>query len=110
MEKKSQLILNPINQADALAIRHQEVIRQISSSRLALYNLLEKIYPFEFDDFEVPSIVIRSPEKVLSLEDKKKKLEHLKESSEYKNAVEEEKNIKLQIVRTLTDFKNRILS
>lgn len=44
MEKKSQLILNPINQADALAIRHQEVIRQISSSRLALYNLLEKIY------------------------------------------------------------------
>ncbi len=73
-------------------------------------NLLEKIHPFEFEDFEIPSIVIRSPEKVLSLEDKKKKLEHLKESSEYKNAVEEEKNIKLQIVRTLTDFKNRILS
>lgn len=72
-------------------------------------DLLEKIYLFKFDDFDIPCIVIRSPEKVLSLEEKKKKLENSKDSSEYKKALEEEKNVKLQIVKTLKDFKNRIL-
>ncbi len=73
-------------------------------------NLLEKIYSFEMDDFSLPSIVIRSPEKVLSMEDKKKKYEKQKDSVEFKNAFEEEKNIKLQIVNTLSDFKDRIFS
>ena len=101
----------------ALTIKNNNIKGIIITGRAAVSyygidkaeDLLEKIYPFELEDFEIPSIVIRSPEKVLSLEEKKKKLEHSRESLEYKNAVEEEKNIKLQIVKTLTDFKNRIL-
>jgi hypothetical protein len=58
----------------------------------------------------IPSIVIRSPEKILKLEEIKKKYEKKKESQEYKNAVEEEKIIKLQVVNTLTNFKNQVLA
>jgi hypothetical protein len=72
-------------------------------------SLLEKIIPFEIGKFSIPSIVIRSPEKILNLEEIKKKYEKKKESQEYKNAVEEDKIIKLQIVNTLTEFKNQVL-
>ena len=54
--------------------------------------------------------MIRSPEKILKLEEIKKKYEKKKESQEYKNAVEEEKIIKLQVVNTLTNFKNQVLA
>ncbi len=73
-------------------------------------SLLEKIIPFELGKNSIPSIVIRSPEKILKLEEIKKKYEKKKESQEYKNAVEEEKIIKLQVVNTLTNFKNQVLA
>jgi hypothetical protein len=72
-------------------------------------SLLEKILPFELGKFSIPSIVIRSPEKILHLEEIKKKYEKKKESQEYKTAVEEEKIIKLQVVNSLTEFKNQVL-
>ena len=70
---------------------------------------LEKIIPFELESTTLPSIVIRSPEKILSLEETKKRYEKNRESHEYKNAMEEEKKIKLQIVNSLTEFKNKVL-
>lgn len=71
-------------------------------------SFLEKILPFELESTILPSIVIRSPEKILSLEETKKRYEKNKESNDYKNAAEEEKKIKLQIVNSLTEFKNKV--
>ncbi len=72
-------------------------------------SFLEKILPFKLESISLPSIVIRSPEKILSLEETKKRHEKNRESNEYKNAVEEEKKIKLQIVNSLTEFKDQVL-
>lgn len=72
-------------------------------------SMLDKIYPFEFDGLSLPAIVIRSPEKLLSLEENKKKYEKSKNKIELEKAITEEREIKIQVVNTLTQFKQQVL-
>lgn len=67
-----------------------------------------KIEPLAFGDIEVPTIVIRSPEGVFSLEDKRKKLESNKTAEAYKLAKKEEDEVKLSLVEHLTQLKNQL--
>lgn len=71
--------------------------------------MLDKIFPFEIGGMSLPAIVIRSPEKLLSLEENKKKLEREKNKSELEKALLEEREIKTQVVNTLTIFKEKVL-
>jgi hypothetical protein len=61
---------------------------------------------FSFGGIELPVLVIRSPEGVFSLEEKRKKLEANKTSAAYKDAKKEEDEVKLSLVKHLTDLKN----
>ena len=72
-------------------------------------SLLEKIIDFKIKNISIPAIVIRSPEKLLSLEYQKNKFENNKNSKEYKIALEEEKVIKKQVVDSLIHFKEKLL-
>ena len=67
-----------------------------------------KIEPLVFRDIDVPTIVIRSPEGVFSLEEKRKKLESNKTSEAYKQAKKEEDEVKLSLVEHLTGLKNQL--
>jgi len=67
-----------------------------------------KIENLSFCGVELPTIVIRSPEGVFSLEEKRKKLETNKSSDAYKLAKKEEDDVKLSLVEHLTGFKNQI--
>jgi hypothetical protein len=53
-------------------------------------------------------LVIRSPEGVFSLEEKRKKLEANKASDAYKQAKKEEDEVKLSLVEHLTGLKNSL--
>ncbi|HMW06964.1 MAG TPA: hypothetical protein PKC94_17885, partial [Leptospiraceae bacterium] len=67
-----------------------------------------KLEPLSFQEVEIPTLVIRSPEGVFSLEEKRKKLEHNKTSEGYKLAKKEEDEVKIGLVEHLTLFKNKI--
>ena len=67
-----------------------------------------KIENFSFGGIELPVLVIRSPEGVFSLEEKRKKLESNKISDAYKQAKKEEDEVKLSLVEHLTGLKNTL--
>ena len=67
-----------------------------------------KIENFSFGGIELPVLVIRSPEGVFSLEEKRKKLEINKTSDAYKQAKKEEDEVKLSLVEHLTGLKNSL--
>ncbi|MBL0266056.1 MAG: hypothetical protein IPQ05_19870 [Leptospiraceae bacterium] len=67
-----------------------------------------KIENFSFGGIELPVLVIRSPEGVFSLEEKRKKLESNKISDAYKQAKKEEDEVKLSLVEQLTGLKNTL--
>lgn len=67
-----------------------------------------KIEPLSFGGIELPTIVIRSPEGVFSLEEKRKKLEANKSSDVFKQAKKEEDEVKLSLVEHLTGFKTHL--
>lgn len=69
-------------------------------------NKTGKLELLSFGDLEIPTLVIRSPEGVFSLEEKRKKLESNKSSEAYKAAKKEEDEVKKGLVDQLTHFKN----
>jgi hypothetical protein len=68
-------------------------------------NRTGKIESLSFGEVELPALVIRSPEGVFSLEEKRKKLESNKTSDAYKQAKKEEDEVKLSLVEHLTRLK-----
>ncbi|MBK8393991.1 MAG: hypothetical protein IPL26_01945 [Leptospiraceae bacterium] len=81
------------------------VLRFGADSAKQKTGIIESIY---FEEVEIPSIVIRSPEGVFSLEEKRKKLESNKSSDAYKNAKKEEDEVKLSLVEHLAQMKTFI--
>ena len=70
--------------------------------------LVGKIQKIEVGNKFIPLVVLRSPEGILQLEEKRKKLELKKESEEYKKARKEEITVKEEILHYMTEFKNRL--
>jgi hypothetical protein len=56
----------------------------------------------------IPLVVLRSPEGILHLEEKRKKLESKKSSPEYQKARAEENSVKENIVKYMSEFKSRL--
>ncbi|MCB1140707.1 MAG: hypothetical protein H7A24_07870 [Leptospiraceae bacterium] len=71
------------------------------------HSLTGVIQDLDLGGMQIPSMVIRSPDAVLSLEKKRKSLEKNKNTPEYKSAREEENRVKLEIVKYLQVFKDR---
>jgi hypothetical protein len=67
--------------------------------------MADQLLDFNFLGTKIKGIVLRSPDAILALETKKKSLADDKESADYKKVVEEEKNIKIQIVEQLQKLK-----
>lgn len=70
--------------------------------------LTGKIQSLSLSNREVPMVVLRSPEGILHLEEKRKKLESKKNSEEYKKARLEENSVKEDIVKYMNEFKTRL--
>ena len=68
----------------------------------------DQLLEFNFSGIKIKGIVLRSPDAILAIEAKKKSLANDKESAEYKKVVEEEKNIKIQIVEQLKKLKSEL--
>ncbi|MCB1160261.1 MAG: hypothetical protein KDK45_22350, partial [Leptospiraceae bacterium] len=68
----------------------------------------DKMVRFNFSGLEIPGIVLRSPEAILHFEDKKKSLNPEREAEKYKEAREEERKIKLNIVEQLQRFQKEV--
>ncbi len=66
--------------------------------------LTGKIIDVEFGGKKYPSMVLRSPEGILSLEDKRKNLENKKNSLEYEQAKKEEDKVKKETLDNFTEF------
>jgi hypothetical protein len=67
-----------------------------------------KIQTVAFGKASVPLVVLRSPEGILSIEQKRKKLEVNKSSKEFISVQKEEAEIKINIIKYMQEFKNRI--
>lgn len=67
--------------------------------------MLDNTTLFDFAGLQVPGIVLRSPEAILQLEGRKKKYAHQKTSTAYRQAKQEETEIKKNIVSQLNRFK-----
>jgi hypothetical protein len=66
------------------------------------------IREIEFQDIKLPCLVLRSPEGILQLENKRKSLETKKDSREFKDAREEENQVKISVVENLTKLKETL--
>lgn len=73
-------------------------------------SLLDNIFNLELENMKVLTMVIRSPEKLLNLEENKNKYDKIKHKNEYENALSEEKIIKNQVVNNLVKFKDKVLT
>lgn len=71
-------------------------------------SLTGKIQKFSSYGIELPLMIVRSPEGILSLEKKSKGFENNKSSDDYKKARKEENEVKQNIVSYLYSFKNEL--
>ncbi len=70
--------------------------------------LTGKIQTVSFGNVSIPLVVLRSPEGILGVEQKRKKLEINKTSKEFISIQKEETEMKINIVKYMQEFKNRI--
>jgi hypothetical protein len=65
------------------------------------------IEDFSFGSTSIPTMVIRSPDAVLQIENRRKNIDQKKNPNEFKKAKEQENQLKIEIVNYLQKFKDR---